>query len=48
MREDLETEKVMLEEKKKAKLVVLKEKKREIMNKLYEDKPANERSSVAR
>lgn len=42
MREDLESEKVKLEEKKKIKLAVLKEKKKEILNKFYEDKPANE------
>ncbi len=41
MREDLESEKVKLEEKKKIKLAVLKEKKKEILNKFYEDKPAN-------
>lgn len=46
MRKDLETEKVHLEEKKKVKLAALKEKKKEIMNKLYEDKPASSTPST--
>lgn len=38
MKQDLENEKDKLEQKKKKKLAVLKEKKKQILNKLYEDK----------
>ena len=41
MKRDIENEKAQLAEKKKLKLEVLKEKKREIMEKLYEDKDAS-------
>lgn len=46
MRADLEGEKIGLEDRKRAKLAVLKEKKKEIMSKLYEDKPANSNVSA--
>lgn len=46
MRQDLQGEKVKLDEKKKVKLEILKEKKREIKEKLYEDQGMKSKATV--